>query len=108
MIRTTNHLRRSRLQERRAAIDYGGDITPGSGNGWMRKADIHTDRLLVECKTTLKKSYSLNVDTFNKLKYQAIVENKDPIMEIEFAEHNTTLVVMDKNDFLAKVASAAS
>jgi len=108
LIRTENHLRRSKLQERRAARDYGGTVSPGSGNGWIRKADVHADDYLIECKTTTKKTYSLSAETFNKLKFQAIVENKDPIMEIEFAENSTTLVVMDKNDFLARLAGVTS
>lgn len=98
----TNHQRRSRLQERRAAKDYNGTVTPGSGNGWKQKADVHAENWLIECKTTLKDSYSLKISDFWKVYYQAVIENKLPIMEIEFADHKKTLVVMDKEDFLAR------
>jgi len=97
----TDHQRRSKLQEKRAAKDYNGSVTPGSGNQWHSKADVHTDKLLVECKTTTKQSYSLKIADFVKLYYQAVLENKTPVFEIEFAETGRTLVVLDKEDFLA-------
>jgi hypothetical protein len=101
MLRDNIH-KRSKLQERRAARDYNGVTTPGSGNGWKQKADVHTDNYLIECKTTTKKSYSLDIEVFIRLFFQAVIENKDPLMEIEFASHSKTLVIMDKEDFLAR------
>ena len=98
----TDHQRRSKLQERRAAKDYKGSVTPGSGNGWKQKADVHSDNLLIECKTTTKKSYTLKEEDFTKLYYQSVIENKIPVFEIEF-ESGRTLVVLDKNDFLANI-----
>lgn len=92
--------KRSRLQEKRAAKDYGGKVTPGSGNQWMHKADVHTNDYIVECKSTVKKSYSIKEADFTKLYYQAIIENKIPLFEIEFSETGRTLVLMDKNDFI--------
>jgi hypothetical protein len=94
-----NHQRRSKLQEKRAARDYGGSVTPGSGNQWHSKADVHSDKLLIECKTTTKKSYAVKPEDFKKLYFQALVENKIPVLEIEFDD--MTLVILDKNDFLA-------
>jgi len=90
--------KRSRLQERRAANDYGGHITPGSGNQWHSKGDVHSDKFIVECKSTTHASYSLKAADFLKLYLQSVVENKQPVMEIEFAHHNLTLVVQDKRD----------
>lgn len=100
MLRTDHH-RRSKLQERKAAKDYDGAVTPGSGNGWMKKADVHTAKFLVECKTTTKQSYILKVEELKKLYYQAVVENKLPVFEIEFGD--MSFVVLDKNDFVANI-----
>lgn len=95
----TNHHRRSKLQERKAARDYNGTVTPGSGNGWIHKADVHSEKYIVECKTTTKQSYSLKLADLKKLYVQALIENKTPVFEIEF-DGDMTFVVLDKNDFL--------
>lgn len=99
-MRQNNH-KRSKLQEKRAAKDYGGTITPGSGNQWFQKADVKTDTWLIECKTTTKASYSLKAITWDKLWRQAMSEGRDAMMEIEFSDEDIHLVVLDKNDFLA-------
>src|SRR5579862_9282445 len=98
MISQDNH-RRSKLQEARAARDYGGRTQPGSGNQWHSKADVKTPTELVECKTTTKGSYSLKAADLGKLWKQAITEYKTPVFEIEF--DGLTCVVLDKNDYLA-------
>lgn len=90
--------RRSKLQERKAAKDYGGTVTPGSGNMWFSKSDVHTDDYLIECKSTIKASYSLKLADLKKLYFQAVVENKLPIFEIDF--DGSQYVILDKNDFL--------
>ena len=96
-----NHHRRSKIQERRAAKDYGGSTTPGSGNGWIVKADVRTESLLIECKTTTKQSYSLKDEDLRKLWEQALIDGRMPVFEIEFAATGRTCVVLDKEDFLS-------
>ena len=96
-----NHQRRSRLQEKRAARDYGGVTQPGSGNGWANKADVITNQYLIECKTTTKESYSIKFADLSKLAFQAMVENKDPVFEIESAGYKQSFVVIPKDDFIA-------
>lgn len=100
MLRQDNH-RRSKLQESRAAKDYGGNRTPGSGNRWFQKGDVKTDAYLIECKTTTKASYSLKSGDIKLHWVHALMENKIPVFEIEFSEYGATCVVLDKNDFLA-------
>lgn len=94
-----DHQRRSRLQERRAAKDYGGSVSPGSGSGWIRKADVRTFDYLIECKTTTKLSYSVKKADWLKLAAQAIIDDRIPLMEIDI--NGTVLVVCAKDDFLA-------
>jgi hypothetical protein len=96
-----NHRKRSRIQESRAAKDYGGSVQPGSGNQWHSKADVKTAHELVECKTTTKESYILKYADLRKLWEQAVLELKNPVFEIEFAEHAASYVVLDKRDYLA-------
>lgn len=93
----TNHQKRSRLQERRAAEQYGGSVSPGSGNGWIRKADVRTPDYLIECKTTLKNSYSIKRDDWVKLQNQGLMDDRIPLMEIDL--NGFGLVVMRKADF---------
>lgn len=99
MLRPANR-KRSKIQEAKAAQSYGGKTTPGSGNQWHSKGDIKTDRFLIECKTTLKSSYSINIKTWRKIWWEAISEGRDPFMEIQFENDNTTLIILDKEDFL--------
>jgi hypothetical protein len=100
MLRTDHH-RRSKLQEKKAAAKIGGQVSAGSGNGWIRKADVRTKEELVECKTTTKDSWSLKAEDFLVLRKYAIIDDRQPLMEIEFANRGLTLIVIDKDDWLA-------
>jgi hypothetical protein len=99
LLRPDNH-KRSRLQEARAAEDYKGKRTPGSGNQWHSKGDIKTDDYLIECKTTTKASYSLKYQDLLKIWKEAILESRTPLFEIEFSTIGMNFVVLEKNDFL--------
>jgi hypothetical protein len=101
------HLKRSRLQERRGAETYNGSVNSGSGNGWIRKADVRTEDELIECKTTTKTSYSLKARELFKLWQQAVIDNRTPVFEIEFAGDGMSCVVLDKRDYLLMREQAA-
>lgn len=90
--------RRSKLQERRAADQYGGSVSPGSGNGWIRKADVRTPNYLIECKTTTKESYSIKKETWETLNKQAIVDGRIPVMIVDI--NGKTLMIADPEDFM--------
>lgn len=96
------HIKRSRLQERRGARQYGGTVNSGSGNGWIRKADVRTEDELIEFKTTSKDSFTLKAADLRKLWDQALIDDKLPIFEIEFAERGVTCIILDKNDYIAR------
>lgn len=98
--KTNEHLKRSKLQERRGAKEYGGTQNSGSGNGWIRKADVRTEHELVEFKTTSKGSYRVQSTELRKLWDQALIDNKLPVFEIEFANDGVTCVILDKSDFI--------
>jgi hypothetical protein len=95
------HLKRSRLQERRGAREYEGSRNSGSGSGWIRKADVRTDDELIEFKTTTKSQFALRSSDLRKLWDAALLDGRIPIFEIEFASDNSTCVVLDKNDYIA-------
>lgn len=97
----TVHQKRSKLQELRGARDYSGTTNSGSGNGWIRKADIRTATELVEMKTTTKSRYPLDSRELQKLWDQAVVDGRLPVFEIAFAEDGVTCVILDKNDYMA-------
>jgi len=99
-----NNKRASKLQEKKTANDFGGLTTPGSGNQWHSKGDVKTTEYLIECKTTTKDSYSLTSKVWSKIYTEALLESKEPLMEIQFIDRGIELIVMDKNDFLAHIA----
>lgn len=96
-----DHKRRSKIQEARAARDFGGRTQPASGSQWHSKGDVRTPKWLIECKTTTKNSYSLKAETWRKIETEAMLDGRDALMEIEFIDWGVSLIVLDKNDFLA-------
>lgn len=88
------------MQEARGAKAYSGSVNSGSGNGWIRKADVRTETELYEFKTTTKESFSLKASDLMKLRDQALIDDKLPVFEIEFAERGHTAVILTKEDWL--------
>lgn len=65
---------RSQRQEHRIAGELGGQVTPGSGSGWVTKNDVKTQDVSYEIKYTDKKSYSLRRDDLLKAERQALLD----------------------------------
>ncbi len=99
--------KRSKIQERRGARDYNGQRTPGSGNGWIQKADVRTDEELFEFKTTSKSQFALRSSDLRKLWDAALLDSRTPVFEIEFAYDGVTCVILDKNDYMVMRNKAA-
>ena len=79
---TTKYL--SNKQEKQVAKDIGGKTVIASGSLWGMKGDCRSDKYLIECKTTQKKSYRLTTETWEKINYEAIRDGlRTPIMCIE-------------------------
>jgi hypothetical protein len=74
----------SKHQEEATAERLGGKRTPGSGNQWHSKNDVKSKEWLVENKTTEKERYSLKISDLRSLLMNAILEEKKPVMEVEF------------------------
>lgn len=79
-------------QESRLAGVTGGTRNSGSGNGWVRKADVRGNRLryLIEAKWTARKSFILKLADLKVLEHRAALEDREPAFCIEFSEQTTT------------------
>ena len=96
------HLKRSRLQEKRAAARIGGSINSGSGNQWRRKNDVRTEHESIELKTTTKDSYKLTAVDVHKMTLNALMDGQRlGWLEIDFANRGISAVVLDRDDFYA-------
>lgn len=100
---TTSNQRMSNKHEAEVAYAFGGDLTPMSGAGWIKKGDIHTDEELIECKATEKRSYSVSFKMLKDLQHEAIVASRIPVLDIKFqppGERPRRYVVIPEEDYL--------
>jgi hypothetical protein len=86
-------IEKSRRQEKVTAAGLGGSTTAGSGNKWHDKGDVKADDLLVECKTTDKKTYILHASDLKKIYGQAILKRSIGVMQVEFVDRSSWAVV---------------
>lgn len=93
-------LKDSQRQERALARKLQGSVNSGSGNGWVRKADVRTEDELFELKITSAKSYSLKDAELEKLNNQALVDGRIPVFMIEFKSTGNSWVILSKDDYL--------
>jgi hypothetical protein len=86
------HLKRSRVQEKRLAKEAGGYVNPRSGAGDWHKNDIRTESLSIEAKTTSKSQYSLkNLDLLLAEK-NALLAGRDMAFIIDMCGRSWTVV----------------
>ena len=81
---------KSDLQERQVANDLLGRVQIASG-ALDDKADVRSTDFLCECKTTEKDSYTLKVDTWNKIQKEAYKLGLCPIMCIQTNDEGVNL-----------------
>jgi len=84
-------------QEKRLANLLGGTRNAGSGNGWVRKADVRNIDWLIEAKTTSFKSFTLKLSDLLSLGHHADREGRTPAFCIEIQGHN--YVVLREQDW---------
>jgi hypothetical protein len=76
---------RSSLQEKDLKEKLQACLVRGSGSG-KDKMDVKIPKLLrVECKNTLKKSYSIKLDDMQKM-YNSVKDGEVPFMQIDFID----------------------
>lgn len=95
-------LKKSQKQEAQLAKRYGGQVTPGSGNGWVHKNDVKTPSLSIEAKYTDAKSYSLKLADLLKAEKIALMDGRDSIFTVSFSgEEFVILREADYRELLA-------
>ena len=85
-------------QEKRLAKKTGGTTTAASGSFWSRKGDVRSVDLLIEAKQTDKASYSIKKQIWDKIRREALLDGRIPVLAIQIQDRN--LVVLDEEDFL--------
>lgn len=103
MLPTKNeHIKRSRLQEKRAAARLGGSVNSGSGNQWRRKNDVRTETESVELKTTTHDSYRVTAAEIDTMVKNALLDGaRMGWLEVEFVNRGVQAVILDAADFYA-------
>lgn len=76
-----------------------GSRPAASGAFWTRKGDVRSEDLLIEAKTTDKASYSIKKQIWEKIRREALLDGRMPVLAIQIQDRN--LVVLDEEDFLA-------
>ena len=91
--------RRSQKQEKSVAKDFNAKVTVASGALWGMKADVRSDKFLIECKTTQKDYYPLTAKVWEKIQLEAIKDRgRIPLMIIDLQDKDR-LVVFNPKDF---------
>jgi len=87
--------KRSRRQEERVAERFGGQATPGSGNGWARKNDVRTPEISFEMKYTDKKQFTLKAHDLEQGERYALLDGRDFVFGIEMCGRRWVVVSED-------------
>lgn len=92
---------RSDKHEKKAAKKIDGRGTPASGAMKFNKADVYSDLVRMECKTTLNASYSIKKDLLLKLAGETEMQ-KVPVFNIQFEDDsgNLNYYILDEGFFL--------
>ncbi len=92
----TRHQKKlSKNQEKQAARDIGGNLTPGSGSLAHSKGDVRlSGEYLIECKYTSADRYTLKLDELLKIRGEAFKRGELPLFQIEFKGNNKAKYVL--------------
>lgn len=105
--------KKSQAQEKQIAKDVGGRVQPGSGAPDFSKGDVRkAGELLVEAKTTSKKSYALKLHDLQKVASEAIMGGMEGwAVQVQFqgqmGQHKN-FAVIGWDDYLQLRADAKS
>jgi hypothetical protein len=93
----TKPLKKSQDQEKRWALDLGGQTTPGSGNTWSRKNDVRSGRWSIELKTTSKQQFILKHTEISEAERHAVLDGREFAFGIDMA--GRSWVLMEASDW---------
>ena len=92
--------KKSQLQEKSVAKDLNARTVVASGALWSAKADVRSDNLLVECKTTDKDFYSITLATWEKIEREAVRDGlRIPVMCVDIKGGKERYAVYLENHF---------
>lgn len=97
--------KQSQRHERRLEKAISGKRTAASGAFWSRKGDVRSDDLLVEHKYTAAKSISLTHTVLDKIRTEAIMDGRMPVLAFHLCGRD--YVVISEDDFLSMRESTA-
>jgi len=97
----TDGQKASQHHERRLADLLGGTRPAASGAFWTRKGDVRSDKYLVEHKYTEKKSISVSRAVLDKIRTEAIMDQRIPVLALHVGGRN--YILMHEDDWLAEV-----
>lgn len=90
--------RRSQKQEKSVAKKFNARVTAASGALWGMKADVRSDKFLIECKTTEKDYYTLTAKVWEKIQEEAIQDHmRIPLMVIDLKDTDRYVVFRPKD-----------
>jgi hypothetical protein len=91
----------SQHHERRLAQLLGGTRPAASGAFWTRKGDVRAEKYLLEHKYTSKNSISISRTVLDKIRTEAIMDQRVPLLALHINGRNYML--MEEDDWLAEV-----
>lgn len=106
LVRKPKPLRLSQQQEKRIAKKTHGTQNAGSGNGWKRKGDVRSEGVLWEMKRTDAKGIRITEKDWEKVRKEAILEGRLPLMHLEIGKRR--LVVISEDDYFHGTHSGVS
>ncbi len=95
---------RSQKQEKRLEGKYDGQRSAASGAFWSRKGDVRTSMFLIEAKTTSNKSISVKKEWLEKIRREAIMDSRMPLLALEIDGLNCVILLEDDFDDLLERA----
>ena len=89
--------RRSAAQEKAlAGAVKGGQVSARSGAGWLRKADVRSERFLYEAKSTNnKKSYTIKEDDLAKIRQHGFIQQRPGVLVFDLNGRSYCVVAQE-------------
>ena len=90
-------------QEKHISKVTGGKVQSNSGGTKFGGGDVHTDKFLIEAKTSMsvKQSFSIKKDWLNKLQEQTFEQGKEEgVLAFQFEPYGKNYYVLTEQQFL--------
>jgi hypothetical protein len=88
-------------KERKDAVAFEARRTPRSGGLWFAKGDSKSDKYLIENKTSKYECFRITTNLWKKISREALLNQRVPVVSIEFGKDKMELVILSKDDFLS-------